>query len=190
MILKWGITVVYALWICSVNCWVAVVSWNATHIMICRWHWTISTFCYQMPLEIAVVYCRTIINVTTNAAKHYLSIHRTLWRLDHSRHIAVADFRLDVFVTNKSGYGSHISISFDVAVNQGKVLHRAIHISEELVAQAYDGMAVAVKMSLERLIIVKTYAVVHNSGHIDVSTQSEILVLQVISSIYVRFQCR
>ena len=51
-------------------------------------------------------------------------------------------------------------------------------------------MTVAVKMTLERLFFVKAYAVVHNTGHIDVGTQSEIFALQVISSIYVRFQCR
>ena len=140
-----------------------------------------------MSLEIAVVDGRSTCDITANATEKNLVVARSLY---YSRHIAVADFCLVSLISNSPRYGSRPSLRLDVAINQGKVLHCAIHISEKLVAQANNGMAVAVKMPFERLFFVETYAVVHNSGHIDVSTQSEILVLQVISSIYVRFQCR
>ena len=53
----------------------------------------------------------------------------------------------------------------NVAVNEGKVLHRAIHIAEEALAQTYDGMATAVKMSLERPFTNITNIVVQSTGN-------------------------
>ena len=102
-----------------------------------------------MSLEIAVVDGRSTCNITANATEKNLGAARSL---NKSRHIAVADFGLVNLISNRPRYGSHPSLRLDIAVDDGKVFHCAIHISEKLVAQANNGMATAVEMTLEMLL--------------------------------------
>ena len=88
-----------------------------------------------------------------------------------------------VRVSYLRGKCSSISINPNVAINERKVLHCAVHISEEALAKANDGMATAVEMSLERMIIILTDALVQSAGYTDVGTQLEILTLEAASVI-------
>ena len=88
-----------------------------------------------------------------------------------------------VRVSYLRGKCSSISINPNVAIDERKVLHLSIHISEEALAKTYDGMATAVEMSLERMIIILTDALVQSAGYTDVGTQLEILTLEAASVI-------
>ena len=49
-----------------------------------------------------------------------------------------------------------VALAAYVSFEQSEVLHGAIHIAEEASAQACDGIAIAVKMTLERLVAALT----------------------------------
>ena len=76
-----------------------------------------------------------------------------------------------------------ISINPNVAIDECKVLHCAVHISEQTLAKANDGMATAVEMAFERMIIILTDALVQSASDTDVGTQLEIQTLEAASVI-------